>query len=403
MVDTVKCIIPFTQFFVIAKGYCYSCCPPWTVLGNVGKLNDQSIMDVWNGERMQYVRKAILENKLEKVCNFKYCPYAIEYKDIDLNNCKGDDHHNAIIEQIKQGKTILETGPYVLAIASSGKCNLRCIMCESNEKFIPDLKGLEENMYSKLLPDILPKISRLQLTGNGDPLHNKHSRRFLQTLDPSKYPSLKIKFITNGNLFTPKIWHSIKHNNYDAINVSIDGATKETYEKVRKNGKWEVLMNNLELISNLRRENKFAWFVISFVVLKSNYKEIKQFAELGIRLGCDKVIFQKNFSLINVKENINIVHDKKIMIEIAQILKDPVFDRPEIDTTIIESYKNYANSSHTFVDNIFTKVKTELMHYPLLSLYSMIKVAPFLIDLPEIYRNKIRPLVKTNKLPKGIK
>ena len=79
-IHSIKCLIPFTQLSVNYGGYCRSCCDTWTILGSIGRLKNQSIMDIWNGERIQYMRKAIFENKLEKVCNFKYCPYAIENK-----------------------------------------------------------------------------------------------------------------------------------------------------------------------------------------------------------------------------------------------------------------------------------------------------------------------------------
>ena len=116
-IKAVKCLVPFTQLSVNVNGYCYSCASSWTTLGNSGRLKGKSIMDIWNGERMQYIRKAILENKLDKVCNFKYCPYAIENKDINVEWGWGDDHYKSIIEQIHKGKTKLETAPYELIVA----------------------------------------------------------------------------------------------------------------------------------------------------------------------------------------------------------------------------------------------------------------------------------------------
>jgi sulfatase maturation enzyme AslB (radical SAM superfamily) len=395
-VNSVKCLIPFTQLLINAKGYCNSCCSIWTILGNIGRLKEKSIMDIWNGEEIQYIRKAILENKLEKVCNFKFCPIAIENRDIDITESWGDAHYKSIIEQVQKGQTKLETAPYTIGIASSGKCNLKCITCESNEKVIPDNDGFDEYLYSKLLPELSGKVSMLQLTGFGDPLFNKHSLNFLQNLDTLKFPTLQIKLITNGNLFTPKIWDSIKHNNYGSINVSIDAATKETYENIRINGKWDLLMINLKLISNLREQHIFKDFAISFIVLKSNYKELKKFVELGIQLGCDKVVFQKNFSYINAKENINLIHDKKVMIEIAKLLCDPIFKRPEVDTILIDEYKSYLSSKSNMLDKLLTKFTANILYYPLLSLYSMIKVVPFIIDIAEYYK-KVKPKLLLNR------
>ncbi len=390
-IDTVKCLMPFTDLIINVKGYSYSCPSAWTIRGNIGSLGDKNktIMDIWNSDRIQYMRKAILENKREKVCNFKGCHIAIKNKEIHLDQCKGNDQYNAIIEQIKQGKTKLDTAPYSIGIATSGVCNLRCIMCDSNEKYLPNNDDLDEKLYTKLIPEILPNISILQLTGNGDVFYNKHSRKFLQTLDSSKYPSLKIKFITNGNLFTPKMWETIKHNNFDGINVSIDAATKETYEKVRVNGKWDLLMNNLELISDLKQKKVFGWFVISFVVLKSNYTEIKKFAELGIKLGCDTVLFQSNHSPTNLKENLNITRDRKILSEVARILEDPIFERADVDTTLIDEYRKYGKLKSNFADKLSTKIKEYVFH-PIIKVCSI--KTHFFLDFSEFYKNMVRPL-----------
>ena len=391
-VKTVKCLIPFTELSININGYCYTCCGSFTILGNVGNVKGKSIMDIWNSDRLQYIRKAILENKLEKVCNFKYCYVAKKNKDINIEWDWGNEHNKLILEQVRQGKIKMETAPYLLKIATSGKCNLRCIMCESNERFFPDFDEVDKYVYNKLLPDVLPKISRLQLTGNGEVLFNKNSRKFLQNIDPAINPDLKLNFTTNAMLLTPKIWETIKQNNYDTINVSIDAATKETYEKVRKNGNWEVLMHNLILISALRRQLVFNKLIISFVVLKSNYKEIKKFVEMGLGFNCDIIEFQKNFGLTNTKENINIINDKNIMMEIAQILNDPIFKKPEVDTTFINEYHQYLTYKKSIINNILAWVKGSILYYPLLLCYLIFKRAPFLIGVFEFYKNFIRPL-----------
>ena len=38
-------------------------------------------------------------------------------------------------------------------------------------------------------------------------------------------------------------------NNLNELGVSIDGASKDTYEKLRLGGKWEKINENLECIS----------------------------------------------------------------------------------------------------------------------------------------------------------
>lgn len=358
-ITRVKCIVPFTDLSIHHQGYCYTCYPEWTRVGNVGKLTDQnSIMDIWNGEKIQYIRRAVLDDQLDKVCNFEYCPNAIKNEYLDLEALKrDDDNFNHIIDQIMAGRTLMDKPPFTLVIANSGKCNLKCIMCTSNDTYIKNDDLFNEKLFTKILPEILPGISYLHLEGNGEVFSHPQSVKFLQSLDPNRYPSLKIHFLTNGTLFTPELWGSINHNTYRYIAVSIDAALKETYEKIRRNGNWDVLQRNLKFIAELRRTGAFHYFRINFCVMLSNYKEMKDFVKLGLSLGCDEIHFQKIYGSVNIKENINLTNNKRIFVEIGKTLTDPVFSRPEVNTTLITEYRKYATKGVYIWDDMISKVK----------------------------------------------
>ena len=49
---------------------------------------------------------------------------------------------------------------------------------------------------------------------------------------------------TNANLWTEPMWESMSnvHDLVKSVEISIDAGTKETYEKVRRNGDWDMLM-----------------------------------------------------------------------------------------------------------------------------------------------------------------
>lgn len=346
-------------------GYCYSCCPSWNKIGNVGKFTDDNgLMSVWNSDRLQSIRRAVLDNNLAGVCNFDYCPHAISREYVDLESAKNDDEKfNLIIDQIIAGKTKLETPPYMFTISSSPQCNLDCVMCQAEHVNSRSDAMLEEKIFSEILPEILPSLSRLYLMGNGEVFFNPHSRKFLQTLDASRYPSLTVDILTNGNLFTRKLWESVSHNRYGAIGVSIDAATKETYQRIRKKGNWDLLRQNLDFISELRSKNIFTSFSIYFCVMKSNYREMKQFVELGKAVGCDNIEFTKIFGDV-FEENINLTGDKRIFAEIGSILADPIFRQSGVNTLMIDDYRDYVGKEVTAVDRIMTKGKELGLYLP---------------------------------------
>jgi sulfatase maturation enzyme AslB (radical SAM superfamily) len=390
----IKCIVPFTRLMVHHHGFCYPCCPSWTKIGNAGRLTTgNSIMDIWNNERMQYIRKAILEDKLWKVCSFKYCPHAIKNEYLNLEALKNNDPHlHQIIDQIAAGRIIMDTPPHTLQIANSGKCNLKCIMCQQHDNIIKNDHLLNERLFSKIITEILPDISILSMAESGEVLFNPYSRKFLQSLSSASYPLLKIELFTNGTLFTPKLWESIRHNRYDSIIVSIDAASKDTYEKIRRNGNWDILRRNLEFISELRRQNVFQSFSINFIVMKSNYQEMKAFVELGHALGCDKIVFQKINGYASISENINLTQNRKIFAEIAGIMTDPIFNSPDVDTTVIDDYRKYTGKEVFFPDIFNSKLRGWLFYLPAKAVFSLSKYFSFLPYVYEFFKKKRIPV-----------
>ena len=105
--------------------------------------------------------------------------------------------------------------------------------------------------------------------------------------------NIKYSILTNGLMvkdFYPQVPHIIE--NLTELGVSIDGATKETYEKLRLGGKWDSINRNLECITELKEQHNFR-FVLHMVVQKDNWQEIPAMVELGERLGIDELLFNK--------------------------------------------------------------------------------------------------------------
>ena len=79
-------------------------------------------------------------------------------------------------------------------------------------------------------------------------------------------------------LWNSRNWDIIKnsHKFINSAEISIDAATKQTYEIVRRGGKWDLLLKNLEFISTLGLKE----ITFSYVVQKENYKEMAEFYKL---------------------------------------------------------------------------------------------------------------------------
>ena len=91
--------------------------------------------------------------------------------------------------------------------------------------------------------------------------------------------NIKYSILTNGLMFKEfhtKVPYVI--NNLQELGVSIDGASKETYEKLRLGGNWDKIRENLDCIAELKEKHNFR-FTLFFVVQKDNYHEMEDITE----------------------------------------------------------------------------------------------------------------------------
>lgn len=124
------------------------------------------------------------------------------------------------------------------------------------------------------------------------------------------------------------------------VDISIDAATSETYEKIRVGGNFDLLLKNLELLGRLRIVQKINHLMIRFVVQRLNYLEMPKFVELGERIHADVVYFCKiaNWNLYSEEEyrEMSMYNEKDEMLpELMEVLKNPLFKNPIVNLSNI--------------------------------------------------------------------
>lgn len=181
----------------------------------------------------------------------------------------------------------------------TGRCNLKCKMCYFSQVDMivfkpfnldmPERGDMPVSLLKKIAQEIFPFTRSLALSCSAEPLMHPG---FMEILDiASRYGIPDIWFPTNGLLLKEKIARKIIQSGIKTIAISIDGATKETYERIRLGGKFEKLMENIEILSKLKRECRSRLPVLRFivVVMKSNYRELPRIVELARSLGASEL------------------------------------------------------------------------------------------------------------------
>ena len=334
------CTRPFEWFAVLDNGDVSPCCPPWVDGYRIGNLHEQSVEEVWNGEKAQDFRKSILDGSF-KYCNEMSCPYLQSKTDSVLTLHEIEGVNNAIYNDIKNEKTILDHGPMIINCEYDRSCNLSCSSCRRDliMVFGEKRKKILE-LQDKLMNEAMGSARHLTVTGSGDAFASPVFRKLLQNLSEDDAPNMdSILILTNG-LLIKKYWHTLSdfsRKNIKNISISIDASIEETYKINRRGGKWEQLLENLEFTQSLKENGEIHGFAISMVVQENNFLEMKDFVLMAQKYGAGMVQFQiiepdfiRDLGFLDyftewenkaIQEKTHPRHQ-----EFLSVLKDPFFD-----------------------------------------------------------------------------
>jgi wyosine [tRNA(Phe)-imidazoG37] synthetase (radical SAM superfamily) len=182
------------------------------------------------------------------------------------------------------------------------------------------------------------------ISGGGEAFSSRHYRSILGALNRTDYPGLYLYLITNGLLLTPQRWSEFPHlpEMIDILSVSIDAARPDTYERLRRPGKWPLLMSNLEVMAEMRRSRKIRRFQLNFVIQQDNYREILDFIALGKRLSVDDIWFQRltNYGAFDQEtfaraDVTSVSHPNHA--ELLEILRNPLLQGPDVNAHMLMS------------------------------------------------------------------
>lgn len=268
-----RCRHPFEYARLEANGN-INICEPNYILTSIGSANAGPFVEIWNGAMAKLYRLSV-ENRTYALCDGEKCPWL---------KSKAIDRTDARYEEIGEEEFELRVSANI-----DPSCNLYCASCR-NERYVITEEELRKKEYliEYMKKQMIPNAKGLYVAECGDIFFSKVYRNILDELEYTNY----IGIYTNGVLFDKTSllrWRS-KCNTMSII-VSVDASTEETYSKLRRGGDFQRLMKNLEVVSELRRENVINKFIICFVVQRDNVAEMSAFVQLGKKMKVDLVEF----------------------------------------------------------------------------------------------------------------
>ena len=266
------CPRPKDTILVDKQGSCYACeCTSW-LPQSIGNLQIKSLTDIIGGDMHQHLQSSITDGTY-RYCNEHQCSY------------------------LKSGAVLHGRPDRIqhLRLAIDDSCNLRCPSCRKGMIF--HKQGSAYNLGIRLADKINDWLHsyehpiQVHIGSDGDPFASHVYRHFME--QTPERDNIKYSILTNGLMFR-EFHHKVPHviNNLQELGVSIDGASKETYEKLRMGGRWDKIIEGLECMAEQKQKHGFR-FILHFVVQKDNYHEMETIIDLGEQYGADRVWLNK--------------------------------------------------------------------------------------------------------------
>jgi radical SAM protein with 4Fe4S-binding SPASM domain len=183
--------------------------------------------------------------------------------------------------------------PSFLQIEPVGQCNLKCQMCPIQFRTDGDNGVLAFIKFDdfRALIEQFPEIKELHLQGLGEPLMHP---RFFDMVEFAADRGIKVTTNSNLTLFTRRRAESCVTSGLDTLHVSIDGATKETYETIRVGSNFEKVLSNVRLLKDVKAglTSETPHLRLVFVLMRMNLHELPGLVQLAGKLNVREIFAQ---------------------------------------------------------------------------------------------------------------
>lgn len=327
MINTTFCMAPWTHLYIQPNGDVYPCClstmtyseenishsayVPQDILEKfafdsfntnspdiekshrLGSLVNNTIEEIWNGEKIREVRLNMIKGKPIKSCS-------VCYKNEELtgysyrtwfNNEELKDHKK-YLKETKSDGTFKKLNLALWDFRLTNVCNFKCRMCgptcsssweeELKKKYNIDKNKKityidAESVYDQLNP-LYDTVEKINFAG-GEPLISDHHYVILENLIEKKRTDVTLEYFTNFSTLNYKGKHIFdyweKFNNIIVI-ISLDGI-KEKGELIRNGFNWEKFLENVYTFKKRFPNKKLMFHCVVQILNCFHFIEVHKF------------------------------------------------------------------------------------------------------------------------------
>ncbi len=182
--------------------------------------------------------------------------------------------------------------PMAISFEPTTSCNLRCPECPSGLRSFTRPKGmLAPTFFNKTIDEISKEVFYLIFYFQGEPYLNPNF------LDMVKYAAAKKMYTatsTNAHYLTDEMARKTVESGLNRLIISIDGTTQEVYEKYRRGGNLQKVLEGSRNVVKWKRalKSKTPFIIFQFLVVRHNEHQIEDVKALAAQIGVDQVRFK---------------------------------------------------------------------------------------------------------------
>jgi len=324
------CPLPFEHFEISPSGEVLVCCGHWLPT-SIGNFMKDPIDGILNSTRAQKIRESMTDGSY-KYCNHLDCGAMIQGTLPTAKELENPVTRQAVADADYRTKSV-----DFLTFGFDQTCNLSCPSCRTHRIVEKTSASIEKaRAVEEKLVDLLPKVKVLHINPAGEMFASKPSRKLLEMIDDERCPQLVLDIISNGTLFTEEEWNKFPgiHNKVRSVRVSIDAARKQTFEKLRRLGRYEPFIENMRFLSQLRASGTIPQLKFSFTYQLDNFREMPEFVEFCASMNADFSIFERlqNIAFSAKDYRAKAVHypEHPQYGEFLAIVGNPIFANPRV-------------------------------------------------------------------------
>ncbi len=305
---SVLCHAPFTNLNFEQNGNVTACC--YNRSHVLGSYPNNSIMDIWLGQKADELRRYIQNNDLGGGCIL--CSYQLTSGNFNNSRAKGYDYvaENKVVQYFKKAQGYLARGkfmqmPTCLEFELSNTCNLECVMCngyfsssirKNRENKAPMVNPYDDAFIEQLKP-FIPHLLDARFLGGEPFLIDQYYQIWDAFVELN--PKARIHITTNATIMNQRVKTLLDKLTCHIV-ISMDSIVRETYEAIRLNAKFDRVWENFNyLYDYTRRKGTRINFAVCPITL--NWHEMPDLVrfcnEKDIVLFFNTVVVPQTYSL----------------------------------------------------------------------------------------------------------